>query len=198
VTLTSKGDYDIFITKLDSSGKVLWATRAGGTDADSGGEISVDNTGASYITGTFTSQASFGNKTTSVTGMNAYVAKLDSNGEFIWVASGDTSMSFGYGLAVDSVGNSYVTGKFWGTAIFGNTTLVSWDNNMFIAKVNPKGQFVWATAAPGVSEGNGIAADSMGNVYVTGGFLGTASFGTLSVDSKSIFSDIYVTKLGKQ
>jgi hypothetical protein len=58
--LTSKGSGDIFVAKLDSNGKWLWATSAGGTDVDRGFGISVDSASNSNVTGSFQGTADFG------------------------------------------------------------------------------------------------------------------------------------------
>ena len=78
-------------------------------------------------------------------------------------------------LAVDGAGNSYVTGYFQQGVTFGNTTLAvpptSGDAEVFVAKLDAAGQFVWAVRGNGGDAyGHGIALDAAGNVYVTGAF----------------------------
>src|SRR5437764_11653492 len=51
VTLTSTGGYDIFVAKYDSTGKVLWANQAGGSNFDDHGlAIALDGAGNCYVT----------------------------------------------------------------------------------------------------------------------------------------------------
>ncbi len=203
-TLNSIGSYDIFIAKLDTYGNFLWAKKAGGTSSDSGYGISIDNSGNSYVIGCFEGTANFGSTTLTSSGSrDIFIAKLDTYGNFLLAKkAGGTSSDDGYGIAVDSSGNSYVTGSFLGTANFGGISLVNSstsDTDFFIAKLDSSGNFLWAKKALisyGTSNdiGRGIATDSNGNCYVTGVFEDSAYF-----DSIYLFSsgnkDVFITKL---
>src|SRR5437762_1981038 len=58
-TLTSAGDYEIFVTKFDALGAFVWAAKLGGPMGDDGRSISVDASGNVYITGSFQGTADF-------------------------------------------------------------------------------------------------------------------------------------------
>ena len=198
-TLISNGNYDIFITKLDSNGNWLWAKKAGGTNPDYGFGIAVDTSGNSYVIGFFEGTATFGYTTLiSNGGTDLFVAKLDSSGNWLWAKKvGGTSTDEGYDIAVDASGNSYVTGIFYGTATFGSTTLISnGEEDIFIAKLDSSGNWLWAKNAGGTGsdEGYGIAVDASGNSYVTGYFYGAANFGSTTLTSYGYY-DIFIAKL---
>ena len=198
-TLTSSGQYDIFVAKMDSSGNWLWAKKAGGTNYDDGYGIAVDANGNSYVTGYFLGDADFGNTTlTSSGGSDIFVAKLDINGNWRWAKQArGTSYDKGYSIAVDANGNSYVTGGFEESATFGTTTLTSSGNeDIFIAKLDINGNWLWAKKAGGTSYDYGccIAVDDNGNSYVTGVFEGSATFGTTTLTSSGN-EDIFVAKM---
>ena len=99
--LTSTGNGDIFVTKLDSSGNILWAKSMGGVNYDFGYSIAVDSSGDVYTTGSFEGTADFDpgpgtfNLTSTVNG-NIFVTKLDSSGNFVWAKS-MSGMSSGEG-----------------------------------------------------------------------------------------------------
>ena len=57
--LTSAGDNDVFVSKLDASGNFLWARSMGGTGSDYGYDIAVDASGIVYTTGWFSSTVDF-------------------------------------------------------------------------------------------------------------------------------------------
>jgi len=198
--LTSSGQDDIFVAKLDSSGNWLWTKQAGGTNYDGGYSIAIDSSGNSYVTGYFRGTASFGNTTLTSSGQDdIFVAKLDSNGNWLWAKkAGGTNNDEGHGIATDSSGNSYVTGYFYGTASFGSTTLTSsGESDIFVAKLDSSGNWLWAKQAGGTNYdyGFGIAIDSSGNSYVTGYFYSvTASFGSTTLNSSGGY-DIFVAKL---
>ncbi|MBU1536633.1 SBBP repeat-containing protein, partial [Myxococcota bacterium] len=116
-----------------------------------------------------------------------FIARLDTSGAFLWaVNAGGDMQNRGISIATDSAGNSYVTGNFQGTANFGPHNLVSvGGEDVFVSKVDPTGDFLWATQGGGGSgdTGYGITLDSIGNIFVTGNFIGTASFGTAVLTS---------------
>ncbi|MBX2985445.1 MAG: SBBP repeat-containing protein [Bacteroidia bacterium] len=108
---------------------------------------------------------------------------------------GNTNVSSG--VATDTAGNTYITGNFNGAITFGSTTLTSkGGNDIFIAKINPTGEYLWAVRAGGVGQdrANSIATDAVGNVYVTGSFTLMSYFGTdtLTASNKS---NIFISKL---
>jgi hypothetical protein len=198
-TLISNGEEDIFIAKLDSSGKWLWAKNAGGTSDDGGSDIAVDVNGNSYVTGHFQDTATFGSTTLTSSGSaDIFIAKLDSSGNWLWTTkAGGIGDDGGSDIAVDTSGNSYVTGNFRGTVTFGSTTLTSnGDSDIFIAKLDNRGNWLWVKKAGGTDHdiGHGIAVDASGNSYVTGDFDGTATFGDITLTSNGYY-DIFVAKL---
>jgi len=205
-TLTSSGSWDIFVAKIDHNGNWLWAKQAGGTDNDGGISIAVDDNGNSYVTGGFYgSSCSFSTITlinSSIEYSDIFVAKIDYNGNWLWAKqAGGTGYDAGYGIAVDTNGNSYVTGEFDGSATFGTTTFTSsGGSDIFVAKLDSNGNWLWAKQAGGTDDdyGKGIAVDNNGNSYVTGYFWSSATFGTTTLTSSSDYgSDIFVTKLGE-
>ena len=116
---------------------------------------------------------------------------LKAGNPYTWVSD------WGTGIALDSSGNVYVTGHFAGTAIFGDINLTSSEStDIFVAKLNSSGSWQWVVKAGGESGDNGreISVDSIGNVYVTGYFRDTASFGNISLKSSGVY-DIFIAKL---
>jgi len=102
--------------------------------------------------------------------------------------------------ATDAAGNVYVTGNFIGTAAFGNTTLTStnFSTDIFVAKLSPGGQWLWAVLAGGnqTDEGTGIAVDATtGNVYLTGSIFYTASFGNIALTTTGGVQNPFIAKL---
>src|SRR5207249_1049908 len=177
-TLVSAGDFDIFLVKHDRFGNVAWAKRAGGAGSDFSFGIAVDAMTNVYLTGFFTDLATFDSTNlVSSGGQDIFVAKY-SSGALDWVrqAGGATDSDFGYGIAVDAVGNAYVSGTFQGVASFGTNTLSGFgEEDIFVAKFDPSGNVLWARQAGGgaLDQGYGIALDGENNCYVTGRFTDT-------------------------
>ncbi len=207
--LTSAGNTDVFISKLNASGNFVWAKKLGGTLEDGGVSV-VDASGNVYTAGRFNGTADFDPGTgtyniTSAGDTDIFVTKLDDSGNFVWAKSmGGTSADAAYNLTLDASGNIYTTGYFTGTAYFGSSTLTSagiWD--IFVSKLDASGNFVWAKSMGGTSQdlGKYIAVDGSGNVYSTGFLKGTADFDpdpdpsvTYNLTSAG-GSDIYISKL---
>ncbi len=156
------GGFDAFVSKLNSSGQYAFADDLGTGDDDTFATgIAVDSSGNVYTTGYFQGKGNFGgasgNHTVNSTGagQNAYVSKLTTNGMFGYVVDlgGGSTNAQGVGIAVDGSGSVYTTGTFSGTGNFdggsGNTNLTSSnsgnDTNAYVSKLNPGGQFVYAT-----------------------------------------------------
>jgi hypothetical protein len=90
VALTSAGGSDIFVAKYSRSGAFLWATSMGGAQDGAGG-IAVDGSGNAFIVGSYFGTATFGSTAlTMPAGLStdAYVAKLDTNGNPLWAKNG--------------------------------------------------------------------------------------------------------------
>jgi hypothetical protein len=211
--LTSAGNNDIFISKLDSSGNFVWAKKIGGTNDDFGIALAIDSSANVYITGNFRGTADFnpGSGTFNLTSAgndDIFISKLDSSGNFVWAkAIGGAGYDGGQSLVLDPAasGDIYTTGFFAGTVDFdpgaGVFNLTSTGGNaIFISKSDSAGNFVWAKAMGGTSGniGYSIALDPSGNVYTTGEFYGTTDFdpgaGIFNLTSAG-YTDIFISKL---
>ncbi|WP_413440341.1 DUF4347 domain-containing protein [Synechococcus sp. MIT S1220] len=198
-TLTSAGNEDMFIAKLDSNGDYLWAKQGGGVSWESGYGIASLSDNSSIVTGYFNGTATFGSTTlTSAGSQDIFIAKLDSNGNYLWAKQGGgANWDSGRGITSLSDNSSIVTGYFNGTATFGSTTLTSaGDDDIFIAKLDSNGDYLWAKQGGGVSgdNGNGIASLSDNSSIVTGTFQGTATFGSTTLTSTGN-NDVFIAKL---
>src|SRR6185436_9955389 len=123
------GATDVFVTKLDSSGStVMYSTFLGGSGDEAGNAIAVDSAGNAYVTGT-TNSTNFpmsGAFQPSVRGANdAFVAKLDPTGSTLVYSTyiGSNTDDVANGIAVDALGNAYITGSTM-SATFPNNNAV--------------------------------------------------------------------------
>jgi hypothetical protein len=209
--LASAGSWDIFVSKLDSSGNYVWARRMGGSKYNYGRSIAVADDGSVYTTGYFEGIADFdpgiGIFNLSCTGnFGTFISKLNSSGNFVWARSLDASYGdSGYSIAVTDDGNVYTTGAFQGTADFDpgagvyNLTSVG-NSDIFVSKLDTAGNFVmaWGMGGTGDDYGCCIAVSSDGSNYTTGYFQGTGDFdpsaGTFNLTSSG-YDDIFIAKL---
>ena len=198
-TLTTFGGNDIFVAKLDANGNWLWASRAGSSGNDNGNGLAALPDGSSIITGSFRNVASFGTSSvTSAGGEDVFVAKLDPNGTWVWATSGGSrSGDPGKSVSVLADGSSIVVGFIAASATFGSTNLTGFgSNDLFVAKVDASGNWVWAKNAGGSGSdvGTGVSALPDGSSIITGYFAGTAAFGSTTLTSAG-GDDIVVAKL---
>ena len=187
--LTSSGDDDIFVLKLDSSGNYLWAKSMGGLERDTGVHIAVDTDGNIGATGIFNSTADFDptqgtDNRTSAGDWDVFISKFDSSGNHLWTKTrGGRGKEVGQGIAFDSGGNIYSLGLFNEIVDFdpgvGVADLTSNGGpDMFISKFDSSGNYLWAKRIGNEgSDGAAQAAfDRTGNLYFTGFFSGTVDF----------------------
>ena len=200
---------DIFVARIDANGTFVWATRAGGSGNDSSYGVSVLSNGSAILTGYITPTATFATATGSISlsGVNAetvFIAKVDATGSFVWAtqaalgSSGDDAQGTRVSALAD--GSAILTGYVNGAADFGTTAITSnaSSNDIFVAKIDASGAWVWATSTGGTSSdvGNSVSAFSDGSAIVTGYFRGTVAFGTSSVTSNTSSDDTFVAKIG--
>lgn len=190
-----------------------WTKPVGGASSDFGLSVDHDSSGNVITAGYFNFTVDFdpgsGSSSLSSNGSNdAFIQKLDANGNFLWAVSFGSS---GYSdvasdVVVDANDNILVTGFFRGTVDFdpgtGVTELVatSFYKN-YVVKLDPNGNLIWAKAFGRTSFSNdygSIDVDANGNVYTTSYFRDTADFnpnsGTFNVTSRG-FSDVFIHKL---
>jgi hypothetical protein len=210
--LTSAGNGDVFISKLDASGNFVWAKAFYGTGTQYGNAIDVDAAGNIYTTGYFYGTVDYdpgpGVFNLSAAGVvdDIYICKLDASGNFAWAkVLGGTGYDEGYYITADVSGNVYTTGTFSGTVDFdpgsgvSNVTAAG-NDDIFISKFDASGNFMWARGMGGTGYDGGvsIAIDASGNVYTSGYFVGTADFdpGASSYNLMSAGSqDMFISKL---
>lgn len=185
--LQSFGSSDIIVIKATPTGDITWAINAGGTGADRTNSITTDNSGNSYITGYFNTSATFGTITITGQAQDAFVAKIDPNGTFLWAkAMGGQFGDTGYGVEVDNSGNVFCTGQYKGNGTFGASTINSTINpttglpshDIYLSKLNSNGTFLWTKDGKAKYDDRGLAlaTDNLGNCYLAGQFSDTITF----------------------
>ncbi len=128
---------------------------------------------------------------------------------FDWAISGEGKLvDEGNAVCLDADGNSYITGSFSSNPfLLGKVSLTNTSTNpavveMFVAKLDPKGNVLWAIQSKGASEERGIdiACDKTGHSVVVGNFRGEkATFGTTTLVNQFKFSNsTFIMRLNAQ
>lgn len=186
---------------------LIYSTFVGGSGVDRGWAIAVDAQGSAYVVGE-SSSSDFPFPGTSHAGNgDAFIVKLNPSGSGLVYATfiGGNGLDIGFGVAVDSGGNGYLTGMTIGPSFpvtpgaFDTTPSGSMDG--FASKVSPTGTLVYSTyLGAGFGEmdsGYAIAVDSAGRAVVTG-FAEASDFPTTAGAFDRTFNggwDVFVTKL---
>ena len=153
---------DYATIKYNSLGVQQWVSRYNGpiSAADFSRSVAVDDSGNVYVTG-----YSEGGQT----GSDIATIKYNSAGDSVWVRrydaeTGASSQDAAYGLAIDTLGNVYVTGTGYSSATS--------SQDYVTLKYSPAGVQSWAAYYNGPGnpsdDARSIAIDGGGNVYVTG------------------------------
>jgi hypothetical protein len=199
--LGTRGGNDIFVAKYSSTGGHVWSRTIGGTGADQGSAVAVDGFGNAYVTGYISAGTGVdfgGGAMTSAGGQDAFLVKYSSTGAHVWSKRfGSTLTELGTGVAVDGAGNVVIVGTADGTIDFGGGPLPSLGGrDLFVARFSAAGQHLWSKrfGSTGVDNGRGIAVDGAGDVFVTGEFVNSISFGGTALTSAGR-EDIFLAKL---
>jgi hypothetical protein len=127
ITLTNPGFQNAFLAKYDSLGNIIWARCAGGPHTNARGSAVATKSGNVFITGRNGSDSiSFGATTLNALGSTGiFIVKYDTAGNELWAKSaGGASLDMGYGIALDSNENIYITGDLYSPLLtLGSTTL---------------------------------------------------------------------------
>ena len=197
-SITSNGEWDAFIFKMDENGNWLWAKNVGSNKSDRANSIAIDLDNDIYITGEYRNPMVF-------TGANAsngtdtlshkqkrdiFVAKCNNNGDWIWAKRARSSgTDKPYQMSVDANKQVFLGGTTKDTLVFsnnlsvapqipGDTTASSW-----VAQLDGStntGDWVWAKMAGSDTDDddrtNDICPDGFGNAYAIGFYEDAANF----------------------
>ena len=207
------GTEDLYISKLDSSGKFLWVKQMSVISSSAisvrGKAIATDVAGNVFITGDLSENNLSG---------KCFVSKLNSSGNLLWTKQLGGSAN-GTAIKADGVGNVYTTGLLSSQGDFdpgpGIFNLGNFGSTIFISKLDANGNFVWAKEVKGYQDTAGsvifggggltgeasIALDGLQNIYISGSFFGIVDFDpgpalyTLTGSGNNGSQDIFVLKL---
>lgn len=209
--LTSVSTEDAFLSKYDSSGKLIWAKGIGDFRYQAGFAITLDKDRNIYVAGIYFGTTDFDPgpgvfNLTSAGNEDIFVCKFDNDGNFIWAKSfGGPNNEFCNSIKLDGQGNIYINGYFENTADFdpgpGTFNLTSaGSTDIFVCKLDNTGSLMWAKriGGPMADVAYSLGLDEQNNVYSTGFFWSTVDFdpgpGNFDMTSAAL-GDGYVLKL---
>jgi hypothetical protein len=190
---------DVFVVKATAEGAVEWMTYLGGSAYDECFGIAVDGDGNALLAGNTVSTDFEGRINEHHGGLDdAFVLKLDPDGAVLWMLFiGGSATDFGFGMAVDAQGNSYMAGRSRSTDVEGRTNSHHGGlHDGLIAKVNAVGALQWATyiGGSGVEAAIGIDLDSAGRI-LTAGYTNSPNFVEATNSYQGGMSDAFIARL---
>jgi len=192
-----------FISKISTDGVIQWTKYFGAKVND----VAIDSSGNLYIVGDIVStlSISIGGVSQSFTpdsGRNALVAKLDNDGNWLWltISENTTSNEVANSISMSQNGDIFVAGYFYSTWSVSSTSTLSTGGtqNGFVAKLSTTGEWLWAKQVDCSCSTNAVAitVDLNGNPYVTGDYnSGPVSFDNIVLGPAGGGLDVFVYKL---
>jgi hypothetical protein len=186
---------------------LVYSTYLGGSDYDAAFGIAIDTAGEAYVAG-YTASVDFptANPLQQATGgsNDVFVTKLNAVGSALVYSTylGGSLDDRGFGIAVDLVGNAYVTGVTNSTNYPTANALqpnIGGGQDAFLAKFNPSGSaLIYSTylGGSGSDTGTGIATDSLGNTFAVG-YTTSTDFPTVNAlqPTNAGMTDVFLAKL---
>lgn len=198
-TVTGSGGYDIFVAKLDTSLRVVWARSAGGNSTDDITAMNVNDNGEIVIAGTFASSFSLGSRSLSGGFSDNYVGKISANGAGLWLTkmgggSGFSPSNFIRNAYIDQNGAVIVGGYHTARLTIGSSNYnPSGGSDIMVVQYNKNGAFVWINRGGGNNTdiAAGMEIGSEGYYYVGGYYQTKSKFGKENL-SGSASSNLFV------
>ncbi len=204
-------DGSYFIIKYGIDGIFKFAVNEDfNTDYWGGLCLSADYTGNILISGTFGNTINIGGtELTSAGSADAFIAKYNPNGGFLWaMRAGGEDIEYSGLVSVDAIDNIYFTGEFYSVNVtVGNSgiTLNQGDGNIIIAAINPNGNVLWVKSKAGsvTSSGwgddyswpTGIKTDAQGYSYIKGWHGDSTYFDNFMLDSPYSNMSKFIAKI---
>jgi hypothetical protein len=193
------GGSDVFVTKLDPAGNVVYSTYFGGSGADVATAMAVDPQGGVYVTGSTTSTdfpttpGAYSSSVPPPSGgvpIVTFLFKLNSDGSVGYATYFSNSQTTSYAIAVDRAGFAYLTGLSYGGLVttpgayrtsctcIPPSSLFSFFalNDAYLTRFDPTGStLVFSTylGAPLVPAALAVAPD--GSAYIAGAAIGSGT-----------------------
>ena len=157
------GSSDAFLSKYDEHGTLRWTRQLGTSTKDESVSVSADLLGSVYISG-FSGRLG-GN----AGGSDAFVSKYDADGTLQWTRSlGTRGPDWSNRVSSDGLGNVYISGSTSGS--LGEEPFAGGDFDAFVSKFDAAGTLQWTRqlGTSGDEWSNGVSADRLGGVYISG------------------------------
>ncbi|NNF07509.1 MAG: T9SS type A sorting domain-containing protein, partial [Candidatus Eisenbacteria bacterium] len=196
----SEGFLDILVLAFDPFGNFEWSRTFGSPGVDFGNAIVATPSGTVLVTGEFEDSVSFGLGAPLVAAgdTDAFVVELDgaTGNTIARFQIGSDANGIGHDLECNASGDYFLAGEFSTNAHFGGPNVASAGmSDAFVAKYSLATHALdWVTPVGGPHNdiAHGLTFDSIGNIYLTGSFRDSVSFGGTTITSAGHLDVLFV------
>jgi hypothetical protein len=180
---STNGSTDVYLSKFNSNGDYQWALTWGGSSGDYAEGVAVSYSDDVYVAGNYYNTVDFdpglGTDNHSSNGaMDIFLTKFNSTGSYEWTLTWGSNTTDDVHMMTIRGGNVFATGHFGNSMDFDPTLGVDMrtavaGSDIYLIKVDCFANYVWARTWGGTGNeySRGFAADNIGNLFLTGGFL---------------------------
>ncbi|MEI2694935.1 MAG: SBBP repeat-containing protein [Saprospiraceae bacterium] len=181
-------DYEVFIMKFNSNGKLMWVNTINGKNTEGDPSIAINSKDELFVTGYTTSNAIFFgtdslyNTSSGPSRGDIYLINYDDEGKVVWSKIfGGANYEDNPRIAIDKLDNIYLTGYFTSKEFIvdsikltnksvKNQAYLHYD--VFLIKITYNGKAIWGNSYGGDKHEyvNSITIDKFNNVYINGLF----------------------------
>jgi hypothetical protein len=190
-----------FLAKYSPEGELLWLQNIKGTSTKVVSDVCVASDNKIYLTGYFSDSLMIDDSVLTATAQeDAFVWKLDSDGEVVWGARfGESGMVRPVKIEDTPTGGLIIAGDIQGSVTFGGDGLnsVSTDFDIFAAKIDEQGLGIWGIIGTGVFDNflRSLRVDEGGSIYLSGHFIGVLAMAENTIATPGFVDNLYLIKL---
>jgi gliding motility-associated-like protein len=191
-----QGGSDVYISKYNPAGMLLWVKHLTGNGFDRATDIAIGPDNSPVVSGTFTNQLQADNSTINAqnNSQDIFVLKITDSGQTLWLKQeGGLGPEIANGITVDQQNNVLITGNFTGSSILQGQSYTSLidpftnlsSSDMFVSKYTANGNPTWIKigASTKNDKGSAVAVNSQQQVFVCGQFSSNFTFANTAISN---------------
>ncbi len=163
--INASAGQDVFLSKFDASGNVLWSRLLGASDQAKAFDLVIDSADNVYIAGQVNDELL---STDTFSGLDSFVTKFAADGQELWTRQQDTvATDQANSLAIDGAGDVIVTGSIMGN--LNASTTYGGGSDIFVTKLDGATGALTASAqigGTGTETGEAVAIAADGNILI--------------------------------